>query len=911
LDGALYFDKGDSVYVVVTVNDGIQDGVALSSIPMVVGNTPPSDLVVAINANSGRYNDSTLSCSASADDIDTTDTLTYSYTWSTGDTGETITLDGTLSPGAEVTCTAIASDGTDSITEMSSIFLENRAPTVDSLSLSPSEPTALTTEVTCHATASDVDGESVTMSYEWSVDGSIQSETGATLVGTFLYNQNIECTVTPTDALESGTPFSDDVTVINTVPVVGSVILGPTSVYTNDTLTATTEITDVDAAQSTAATYEWHVIDASDGNVDRVVAVTTDSLSGADPTQYFGRGDEVYVVVTPNDGVDDGLPMISSSVIILNSVPTTPTIVLEGSSTIPFSFTDDLICSVDIPAEDADPEDSITYDFEWIRNSGVIAQELRETSDIEDTLDSSIVSGGDWTCEVTASDGSNSSSTVSDTITVEFNTDMDRRTELLECVVEAGGCDVVLSAIDNSSSLFHNYIMPGSYATAIGTTYAGQTLCIPSGTYNGLYIYGLQGTPTAPVEVTNCGQGQVIIDGNGSGAITADDSQYLKLTGTGDPDQMYGFFVSNAGTGRDGIRIKGDEVGVTDIEVEYFEIEGPAYSGITISNYPYCNPNLDRSEFTQENTLVHHNYIHDIRNEQGENGGEGMYIGTSHYFMDESPTSANCTTPYQGPSLRGVQVYHNIVESTGRDGIQVGAAIEGMAIHHNTVRDYALAENFGHIGGIQVNPGSVGYVYANTIEGDPSISDNAIQVAGGEDGPLYIYNNVISGSALPLGFLTNMGNESSPVYVHNNTFINGGTSSKTLYLNCSFDGSGTIQNFYITNNIFTNYDTIGQYIYTDSNGGVWSKYYTDLGCPINGTTYTNDLDENLMLSNNLYEQDPTLLDFMDYSGGDYRLNASSPAIGIGEDLSSIFTDDFDGTDRGSGVPFDMGAFHYQ
>ena len=66
-----------------------------------------------------------------------------------------------------------------------------------------------------------------------------------------------------------------------------------------------------------------------------------------------------------------------------------------------------------------------------------------------------------------------------------------------------------------------------------------------------------------------------------------------------------------------------------------------------------------------------------------------------------------------------------------------------------------------------------------------------------------------------------------------------------------------------------------------------------------------------MLINNLYEQDPTLLDFVDYSGGDYRLNSTSPAIGIGEDLSSIFTDDFNGTDRGSGVPFDMGAFHYQ
>ena len=67
-----------------------------------------------------------------------------------------------------------------------------------------------------------------------------------------------------------------------------------------------------------------------------------------------------------------------------------------------------------------------------------------------------------------------------------------------------------------------------------------------------------------------------------------------------------------------------------------------------------------------------------------------------------------------------------------------------MMIHHNTVRRYALQGVYGHIGGIQVNPGSVGHVYANYIESDPEISSNqGIQFAGGEDGPSYIYNNII------------------------------------------------------------------------------------------------------------------------------------------------------------------------
>jgi len=500
------------------------------------------------------------------------------------------------------------------------------------------------------------------------------------------------------------------------------------------------------------------------------------------------------------------------------------------------------------------------------------------------------------------------------------NSEITRRNELLECVVEAGGCDVILSPVDDSTSAFHNFIMPADYGVPIGSTYAGQTLCIPSGNYNGIALYGLQGTATAPVEVTNCGEGQVIVDGHGTGGLTVDDGQYLRFTGTGDPNQLYGFVIGNAGDGRSIFRAKGDETGVTDIEVEYFELLGPAYAGITISNYPYCNPALDRAVFTQANTLVHHNYIHDIRNELGENGGEGIYIGGSHYFMDESPTSDGCSTGYAEPSLRGVEVYKNLIENTGRDGIQVGAAVENMAIHHNTVRRYALSENYGHVGGIQVNPGSVGHIYANLIESDPNTTaETAFQVAGGLDGPTYIYNNVIIDAAIPLAFLTNMGNENSPIYVHNNTLINkyiaptegvASSGTSTLYLNCSFDGSGTIQDFYFSNNIFTNYGSVGRYIYGPI-GDHYSKYYSDDGCLINGRTYDNDLDLNLMLSGNLYEQDPYQVGFLDYAAGDYHLDSTSPAVGAGEDLSHIFTEDFDGNDRGTGAPFDMGAYHYQ
>ena len=47
----------------------------------------------------------------------------------------------------------------------------------------------------------------------------------------------------------------------------------------------------------------------------------------------------------------------------------------------------------------------------------------------------------------------------------------------------------------------------------------------------------------------------------------------------------------------------------------------------------------------------------------------------------------------------------------------------------------------------------------------------------------------------------------------------------------------------------------------------------------------------------------------DLEGGDYHLTATSAAVASGENLSSVFVDDFDENPRGDGA-FDMGAYGY-
>ena len=501
--------------------------------------------------------------------------------------------------------------------------------------------------------------------------------------------------------------------------------------------------------------------------------------------------------------------------------------------------------------------------------------------------------GGDEGEVNDTSETSDETGTIYDTAKVTDITE-----EPLECVIQVGGCDLILEPDDESYIYLHG---PGYWADD-GLDHSGETICIPSGHYNALSFNGLRGSEDSPILITNCGEGRVVVDAQGvSSALAAHGGRYLHISGTGDSAQEHGFLFKNAGSGRTVVDM---HTGVSDIEVDHVEVEGPAYAGIAIRNYPYCDESLSRTVFTQNNTHIHHNYVHDV-------SGEGLYIGPSHYFEDYSPTSGEeCSPGFPEAALIGVQIHDNIVEDVGRDGIQVGAAIEGLSINNNTVRRYALLGDFGHNGGVQINPGSVGLVYGNLIESAlGGSSDNAVQFAGGVDGPTYIYNNMILGSATPFIALSRMGSPDSDVLFLNNTVVNQGNSGHTMTLFCSEEW---VQNFYFKNNIFSNYEYVGHYIYTGSNGEVWTGLVgggSAVNCPINGLVHENDIDDNHQIEGNLYLQDPLEVGFVDVLGADYHLENGSPAIATGANLSELFTDDFEGGERNDG-PFDMGALKY-
>jgi hypothetical protein len=85
--------------------------------------------------------------------------------------------------------------------------------------------------------------------------------------------------------------------------------------------------------------------------------------------------------------------------------------------------------------------------------------------------------------------------------------------------------------------------------------------------------------------------------------------------------------------------------------------------------------NDDGSEAV-DTVLLHDLYLHRIKRNPLENSGnyrEGFYVGSTYYN-----TATVATMP-------GIEIYNNLVEDPGWDGIQVGSASGGCRIFNNTV----------------------------------------------------------------------------------------------------------------------------------------------------------------------------------------------------------------------------------
>ena len=254
---------GDSIQCTATVSDayGASDSTAVS---VMVENTAPVSAGVSLTPLIA-YNDSTLSCAVSASDADS-QALTESWSWSNLSSGAVLgsganlTLDSALaSPGDEIACTVVVSDGDLSVSDSSSVTLDNRPPNQPVVAISPDPATSLNILQCLLNSAIDPDGDVVTASYEWYVNSVLSpAQTSATYGGSIASGDVVACSVVLSDGSLSSTPGLASLTVINNPPVVDSLLLAPAPLRTADALTATVVASDADG-DAVTLDYEWSV----------------------------------------------------------------------------------------------------------------------------------------------------------------------------------------------------------------------------------------------------------------------------------------------------------------------------------------------------------------------------------------------------------------------------------------------------------------------------------------------------------------------------------------------------------------------------------------------------------------------------------------------------------------------------
>jgi hypothetical protein len=190
------------------------------------------------------------------------------------------------------------------------------------------------------------------------------------------------------------------------------------------------------------------------------------------------------------------------------------------------------------------------------------------------------------------------------------------------------------------------------------------------------------------------------------------------------------------------------------------------------------------------------------------------------------------------------------------------------------------------------------------------IRQNAV-IGGGDGASDYtfvteaiVFNNIFSHPADgdPAVIAGGVGNGDGGVYyLYNNVFEKATTSASMPLMNI------TLGTFTVKNNIFlipaNDYDYYSYYPYGSCGGtggsctGTNNLYY---GAGANATPVWD--------TSTLVNNDPVFIDSTPDDYTDYALQATSPAIGAGADLSGTFTRDFVATPRGS--TFDIGAFEY-
>ncbi len=281
--------------------------------------------------------------------------------------------------------------------QRSVVFEVNTRPTPPTISISP-DP-ALTTDamvVNIDTPSYDAEGNTLTYTYAWTVDGTATAHATNLLAAAETTKDEVwEVTVTPNDGTFDGPPGTASLTIANSPPVLSAMAMTPTANATEATtftcLTGTTSDADGDTVTTSLS---WSVSGTDPG-------VTTNSLDGTS----FSKNDVVACLGTPNDGTDDGSGVTSTSVTVANTPPSISAVNITPATAY---SADVLSCGWSGFADTDDDSDESTV--VWKINGTQVGTEA--------TLSGGFVYSDIVRCEVTPDDGTDSGTTLSTQIAI-------------------------------------------------------------------------------------------------------------------------------------------------------------------------------------------------------------------------------------------------------------------------------------------------------------------------------------------------------------------------------------------------------------------------------------------------------------------------------------------------------------
>lgn len=293
------------------------------------------------------------------------------------------------------------------------------------------------------------------------------------------------------------------------------------------------------------------------------------------------------------------------------------------------------------------------------------------------------------------------------------------------------GCEVTITPTTLAPYLTYRPWKPGNIGPGFLKIKPGQTVCLASGNYNQLRFADFQGTKDSAIIFKNCGR-PVDISTNDYHSLTFDNCRYIRVTGTGVNNLMYGMSINGSKTGCSGLVVVGLS---TDVEVDHIKITNVGYAGMMIKQDPTCDTNTWNDNFTMYNIKVHDNYV-------TSTGGEGLYIGNSFWQGGLTRICAGQSIPLIPHRILGLKIYNNIIKNSKYEAIQYGCAPDAE-VYNNDIDGSGTSGVSGQCNGIQLGAGSGGRLYNNVIR---NVKCSGI-VAIGFVANTKIYNNLIVGSS--------------------------------------------------------------------------------------------------------------------------------------------------------------------